>query len=107
MADFLSYDPLTGIKTSIDVSDEAISIYREQDVEPMLDFSKELANTKATDSGIKNEMWLYAKLPPIVQMELRKKGIDIYSKDPIMIRRMLDEINANYSLCKTTQKTHR
>ena len=47
-----------------------------------------------------------SSLTPIVQIELRKKGIDIYSKDPAMLRRMFAEINTNYPYCKVTDKTH-
>ena len=106
--DFLDYDPLTGVKKLFDY-DEATHtaiVRSEQDVAPLLKRTTELANTGATDGGIKRDWWHYADLPPIVQIELKNKGINIYSKDPAMIKRMFAEINSNYSKFKVTHKRH-
>ena len=78
----------------------------EQDVGPSLDYAAEARNTGKTDGGIKREFWHYAQLTPVVMIELKNKGIDIYSTDPTMIRRMFAEINTNYSKCKMTNKRH-
>ena len=108
MPDFLHYDPITGTKKLFDYDEgtNTAFITTVQDVGPLLSRNAELANTGATDSGIKNEFWHYADIPPVVQLELRKKGIDIYSKDPAMIRKMFAEINTNYARCKVTHKRH-
>ena len=108
MPDFLDYDPLTGITHLFDYDEDTNTAFirTEQDIEPFLKRTAELANTGAKDDGIKRDFWHYADLPPVVQLELRKKGIDIYSKDPTMIRRMFAEINTNYARCKVTHKRH-
>jgi hypothetical protein len=70
----------------------------------------EARNTQACDKGIMEngkEFHWYCSIPPVVQIELRNKGIDIYSKDKAMIRRMFAEINAHYPYLKMTDKTHR
>ena len=108
MSDFLHYDPITGTSKLFDYDEDTNTafIHTFQDVEPLLKRNAEWANTGVKDSGIKRDFWHYADIPPVVQLELRKKGIDIYSKDPAMIRRMFAEINANYPRCKVTHKRH-
>ena len=107
--EFLNYDPISGVKREFDFEEDngLIRIHSVQDVEPMLDRARELRNSGEADNGIKKSFWLYAELPPVVILEMKNKGIDIYSKDPTMIRRMFDEINANYKRFKTTYKSHR
>jgi hypothetical protein len=103
MPEFFSYDPLTGVRKYFDY-DEATGnahIRSEQDVSGLLGRNAELRNTRACDAG---EMQLWATIPPVVQLELRKKGIDIFSDDPSMLKRMRQEIEANYTYLKTTDK---
>jgi NMD protein affecting ribosome stability and mRNA decay len=79
-------------------------------MQPFLDRISEARNTRAAEKGLLDngkEMHLYAILDPITIMKMREKGIDIYSGDKDMQRKMFDEINANYPKCKVTDKTHR
>ena len=55
--------------------------------------------------GIKNGYWLYAKIPPYVEHELLKKGINIHDQNNT--KAILKEINENYPYLKTTTKHHR
>ena len=105
MPDFLSYNPLTGVRRLFDMDEQHGIIYTraEQDVEPILDRARALRNEKIYDNR-KLEFRMVATLPAIVQLELRMNGLDIYSRDPAMIRRVLAEIEANYKRCKTTDK---
>ena len=109
MAQFFDYDPLTGVTEYFDYDESTgeAKIIHSQDVSAALDRSKSLANTGATDQGIKKGMWNYATLPQTVQIAMRAKGIDIYSKEPSMVNRMLKEIDENYPWCKNTTKKHR
>ena len=102
MAQFLDYDP----DFEYDEATGVATISQSQDIQPFIDKTKALANISATDSGIKRGFWHYASIPPVVQIALRAKGLDIYSKDPTMTKRVLKEINQNYAWCKTTSKTH-
>lgn len=106
MPEFFSYDPLSGVTRFFDYEEDTglVRIHSQQDVDSMLRVTTETANTGAADAGIKKGFFHYASLPPVVQLELRKKGIDIYSKDPSMIRRMDQEIETVYSRFKTTHK---
>jgi len=108
MPEFFDYDPLLGLRRTFDYDEGTGDFFvrTEQDVDPSLRYAAEARATRAFD-GKGREMRMYATLPPVVQMELRQKGINIYSKDPAMIRRMFAEIDANYPRCKTTDKVHR
>ena len=75
-----------------------------QDVQPLIDRQRELANTGATDAGIKKGLWLYCSIPMTVVVELRNKGVDVYN--PSHRTRVFQEINQNYPLLKATNKTH-
>lgn len=106
MSKFFDFDPLNGVTSYTDTDEMTGLTYvrQEEDVEPLLDHTKELANTSATDSGMKEGMWLYAQIPPTVIIELKKKGIDIYNR--MDHKRLFKELNTNYKYLKTTQKIH-
>jgi hypothetical protein len=104
LAEFLDFDPVTGITHYFDY-DEATGdakIRYVQDVQPIVDYCKALANDGGTDQGIKEGWWLYAKIPAVVQVHLKIKGIDI--NDPSATKRIIEEINTHFPHLKTTQK---
>lgn len=105
MSEFLDYDPVTGITHSMEFDHQTgdVRIINTSDVEPLLDATKSMANDNAMDDGIAKGWWLYAKIPPIVELALRAKGINIH--DPSTTKRMQAEIDAHYPYLKTTQKT--
>jgi hypothetical protein len=107
MPEFFSYDPLTGVRKLFDYDESTHTaiIRSEQDVEGLLARNRELRNTRACDNP-KSELRLWASIPTIVQLELRKKGLDIFSKDQTMLRRVRREIEANYPYLKTSDMRH-
>ncbi len=103
--EFFDYDPLSGVTEYLEFTDDGkFHITQEQDVEPFLDFCKELTNSLATDGNFRKEGWLYAAIPPVVQAQLFRKGVNIL--DPNDNKRLLQEINTNYAYCKTTHRHH-
>lgn len=104
MPEFFEYDPLSGIKTDFDYEEETgnVILHRTQDVQPLLDHNAKLRNSGATDKGIKESWWLYAKIPPIFMLKMRAKGINV--EDGNHIDRVLQEINTNFPHLKTTVK---
>ena len=106
MSQFFSFDPGNGITayTDYDHATDKMIVRQEQDVEPLLDHTKSLANEGLTDKSMKDGMWLYAQIPPVVIMELKKKGINIYNRDDH--KRLFQELNTNYKYLKTTSRTH-
>jgi hypothetical protein len=107
MPEFFDYDPLTGVRKTFDYDEMTGTAYirSEQDVAPLLSQTMENRNTGKYDSA-RREFKMYASLPPVVQIELKNKGIDIYSKDPAMVRKMLQTINRDYPYLKSTWKVH-
>lgn len=104
--ELFDYDPLTGVTDYFDydpVSDQ-ITIYQEQDVEPLLKFLHEQRVTGDADQGIKHNFAKYASLPMTVILELKKKGVDVF--DPNCTKRLLEEIEMHYPLLKATEKKH-
>lgn len=104
MPEFFDYDPYTGLQKLFDYEDDTskVRIHSRQDVQPLLDYATAARNERIFEGH--REFQLACKIPPVVQIELRNKGIDIYSKDPTMIRRMFREIEANYPRLKTIDK---
>ena len=103
MSDFMEIDPLTGIKTDAiwNENDQEYTLIRSIDVEPVLDFTKATANEVGMNrEDIKAGWWLYAKLPPIVIVQMRAKGINVYDKNDQ--ERMYAEINSHYPHLKCT-----
>ena len=109
---FFDYDPHTGLRTDLEYDEltgKATIITSDPNIaaaKKFVDRNQAFANASVTDSGIKKGYWHYASIPPIVQVELRNKGLDMYSKDPSMMKRVYQEINQNYAYCKVTQKHH-
>ena len=104
MAEFLDFDPVTGVTHWFD-HDEATNETRityTQDVEPLLEYNKALRNEGATDGGIRKGWWLYAKIPAIVQVKMKAKGISL--SDPTATKRIIQEINEHYPMLKCTTK---
>jgi hypothetical protein len=104
MSEFFEYDPLTGVRTDFEYDEQTgnVHLHRTANVEHLLDHTRALANDGLTDRGIKKGWWLYAKIPPIVMIQLRNKGINV--EDGRHIDRVVAEINSNYPALKCTQK---
>lgn len=103
MSEFFEYDPTTGIRTDTawNESTGEMTLIRAADVEPVLDFSKAVSNEVGLNrEDIKKGWWLYAKLPPIVILQMRAKGINVFDQNDQ--RRMFEEINASYKHLKCT-----
>lgn len=109
MADLFHYDPLTGVREFFDYDESTGTaiIRREQDVQPYIDFAQKMRACELQDLRFKaddNYFVHYATIPPIVQVELLKRGIDI--NNPAQTRELLRAINRDYPYLKLTEKTH-
>ena len=107
MAEFFDYDPVAGIRTDTEYDEMSgqMTVIRTADVEPHLDATKSLANEdEFSKAGIKQGWWLYASITPVVELQLRAKGINIYDKNDE--KRMFEEINTNYPYIRCTTGTH-
>lgn len=107
MSIFFDYDPLTGVSQHFDYDPvtEQIRITSSQELTGFLDdLQKKRNDPTAWKKGVKQDWAHYATIPPIVEMELRKKGIDIYN--PHQTKELLREINKNYPFLKVTTAHH-
>jgi hypothetical protein len=90
---------------SLDEQTGLLTVCKSEDVEPLIDRNKELANTRATDIGIKKGLWHYASIPVTIQYELLTKfGLSIHNRHHF--GQILEKINSEYPALKTTHKTH-
>lgn len=107
MQKWTEYNPHTGITEVNQASDfdDLVHVTKMQDVEPLVERNKSLANSGATDIGIKKGLWHYMSIPLGVQYEiLAKYGINVNNRNhwPALFRL----VNEHYPHLKTTTKTH-
>lgn len=106
MATFEEYNPVSGVEQWMDVADgDRLQVHYRQDVEPLLDVCRAERNDGLTDYGIKQDLWLYARIPPTVIMKLKyERGIDIFKRDHL--KKAFEVINSEYPWLKCTEKKH-
>jgi hypothetical protein len=102
-------NPLTGesVWYEFNHSDHSATITHEQDVESVLERNIAAANDDdKTKRGIKNDLWKYASIPNIVQIEWKQKfGVDIMNRDHQ--KAMFKLLNSpEYAYLKCTTKHH-
>ncbi len=103
--EFFDYDPLTGIHEYYEeTSDGKIHIHSYQDVEPIMNWCKALANEGLPDANFRGEGWLYAYMPAIVIADMMKRGIN--PNDQNDVGRVVYEMNTTYPYFKTTHRHH-
>lgn len=101
-------DPATGVTKYFEYEEDTglARIHTVQDVEPILRYTAEMRATRAADAKLRDDDYFcqYALIPPVVQLELMKKGINIH--DPTQTKRLVAEIESNYPYLKTTEFKH-
>jgi hypothetical protein len=105
MPELYDYNPFTGVTKFFDEDSFGdVHIRSEMDVEPALNRAKQIRNERSVDHQIKADdyMCLVAMIPPIVEMQLLKKGLRLSrTADLPKIER---EIELNYPYCKVSDK---
>lgn len=100
---FFDHDPVTGVTQTYDYDPTTDShiLTSHQDLSAFLDtMQAKRNNPDYWRKGVKEEFAHYASIPPVIELALRKKGIDIHDKT--QTKRILNEINQNYPYLKTT-----
>ena len=98
------YNPDTGVTQYFDYdeSSDVIAITSVQDHSAVLDEMARLRNTpEAWKKGVKESFALFAKITPLMEMEMRKKGLDVYNKNHT--KAIIKEIEQNYPMMKATE----
>lgn len=111
MPEFFDYNPHNGVRERWDFDESTGKAYfrHEQDVSGVLQAAAETRAVGSCNKGLMDsgkEFHCFAILPATVQIEMRTKGLDLYSRDPSMQRRCLQEIERNYAQYKVTDKYH-
>lgn len=107
--ELFSFDPLTGMRVYFDYdeSNDTTVLQYEQDVEPLLEMNKALANDDGYwKQGVKDEFAHYAQIPNAVIMQwLIEDGIDVYKEEdwPAVARKLNDP---EFRYLKVTSKKH-
>jgi len=106
MASFAEVNPVTGVEQWVDGTDDnRLQVHYRQDVEPVLDVCRAERNDGLTDYGIKQDLWLYARIPPTVILKLKYEyGVDIFKRDDL--KKAFEIINRDFPYLKCTEKTH-
>lgn len=96
------FDAENGVKSSYeyDALEDRFTLKKTQDVEPILKFNKMLQGDKSLTRG--KDLRRVAKIPMIVIEQWLKEGIDIFSQDPEMKRKVKARLNdPNYQFLRT------
>ena len=99
------HNSVTGVSQYFDYDPAKDTYYltSTQDISGMLDKIKQARDNPETwDKGVKQEWAHFASIPPVVEMQLKQKGIDIYNPD--QTKELIKEINTNYPYLKLTTK---
>jgi hypothetical protein len=99
------HNSVTGVSQYFDYDPAKDTYYltSTQDLSCMLDKIKEARDNPAIwDKGVKEEWAHFASIPPVVEMQLKQKGIDMYNPDHT--KALVKEINENYPYLKLTTK---
>ena len=107
MSILFDYDPVTGLKETFDYDpiNDAVTITTEQDITGFLDQMKALRNNpELSAKGIKEDWWLVAKVPQVVELELMKQGL--FLSNPDNLKQIHKIIQRDYPYLKATDKKH-
>ncbi len=102
--EFFDYDPLTGVTHYTEQVNETTILHMEQDLTPLIERNKKIANSGQRDIGIKEGWWHYCDIPPVVELKLKQMGINIH--DPNDGKKMFEVINRDFPALKVTHKHH-
>ena len=103
MSVFFDYDPHTGVTQTFDYDPvtEDVRLTSTQDLDTFFASVKaKRDNPDAWAKGVKEEFAHYASIPPVIEMELLKQGIDIHN--PHQTKELLKAINTKYPFLKVT-----
>ncbi len=103
MGVFFDYDPNTGVTQTFDYDPvtEDVRLTSTQNLDTFFAALKaKRDNPDAWKKGVKEEWAHYASIPPVIEMELMKQGIDIHN--PHQTKELIHAINTKYPYLKTT-----
>jgi hypothetical protein len=103
MGVFFDDDPNTGVTQTFDYDPvtEDVRLTSTQDLDNFFEqVKRKRDNPDAWAKGVKEEFAHYASIPPVIEMELLKQGIDIHN--PHQTKELMKAINTKYPFLKVT-----
>ena len=103
MGVLFDYDPNTGVTQTFDYDPvtEDVRLTSTQNLDAFFAAVKAKRDDHdAWKKGVKEEWAHYASIPPVIEMELLKQGIDIHN--PHQTKELIHAINTKYPFLKTT-----
>ena len=103
MGVLFDYDPNTGVTQTFDYDPvtEDVRLTSTQNLDAFFATLKaKRDDPDAWKKGVKEEWAHYASIPPVIEMELMKQGIDIHN--PHQTKELIHAINTKYPYLKTT-----
>lgn len=99
-----TYDPFTGITTTIGGEDDKLIVKSDADVSAALEYATKLRNApEYSANGIKKNLWHAVHIPDIVMLKMKMEdGFDCYTASAKEIRLFLRRNRDKYGNLFTT-----
>jgi hypothetical protein len=109
VAKLLDIDPLRGMEQWEDRTQGGnLQLHYRQDVEPILELAAYERNNGLADRAgkqAKQDIYLYARIPPVVILKLKYEyGLDVFKRDHM--KRVMEVIERDFPKVKCTDMTH-
>lgn len=93
-----TYDPFTGVTTTIGGEDDKLIVKSDADVSAALDYATKLRNaTEYSKQGIKSGLWHTVHIPDIVILKMKMEdGFDAYTATAKELRQFLTKNRDKY-----------
>lgn len=93
-----SFDPFTGITTTIGSEDDKMVVRSEGDVSASLDYAQKLRDSpEYSKAGIDANLWHCVHIPPIAIMKMMTEdGFDVYKSSARELRQFLTRNRDKY-----------
>lgn len=106
MPEFFDYNPETGVTYSTDFDEVSGTMYvhSSQDVSPLIERNKLYKTHNANDQIMGVDFFRYASIPPTVVVSLKRRGLNLFTKDQKELLRIRSILQTEYPDLVTTNK---
>lgn len=100
-----TYDPLTGVTTTIGSEDDKMVVKSDADLTPSLNYTGELRNNpEYSRQGIKRDLWHAVHIPMIAILKMKMEdGFDVYTASAKEVRQFLVRNRDKYGYLFVTE----
>lgn len=100
-----TYDPLTGVTTTVGTEDDKLVLKYDGDISTSLDYTAELRNDpEYSKRGIKKDFWHTIHIPVVACLKMKMEdGFDVYSATAREVRQFLVKNRDKYGYLFVTE----